>query len=144
MPKLLDVPKYTKDGHYRIDVPFTSLDHTIARFEQEYGLQINPDFQRGHVWDQKKQTAFVEHMLKGGKGSEELRFNCVNWMRDPKPPMVLVDGLQRLTAVQLFMNNRLPVFGYTLHEYEDHKLPHEGFNTPCHSGSMIFRPGKTC
>lgn len=64
----------------------------------------------------------MEHLLKSGKGSNEIRFNCRDWMRNPEPPMVLVDGLQRLTAARLFVANKLPVFGYVLQEYEDWKI----------------------
>ena len=31
------------------------------------GLQFNPDFQRGHVWTEGQQIAFMEFLLKGGK-----------------------------------------------------------------------------
>ena len=105
MPRIQDIPKYTLDGNYRVDVPFSSIERTISEFEEEYKLQINPDFQRGHVWDRQKQIAFVEHLLQGGKGSDEIRFNCPGWNGDFRGPMVLVDGLQRLTAVRLFLSN---------------------------------------
>ena len=113
-----DIPKYTEDGHYRADVPIEHLEMTIQRWLESVNLDINPDFQRGHVWDKDKQIAFVEHLLKGGQGSKEIRFNCPNWQRRNIGRMVLVDGLQRLTAVRLFMSDKLPAFGSTLSQFD--------------------------
>ena len=114
-----DIPQLTSDGNYRVDVPLNYLEKYIRGLKEDHNVQLNPDFQRGHVWSTEQQIAFVEHILRGGIGSNELRFNCVGWMGSFKGPMVLVDGLQRLTAVRKFMANKIPAFGYYLDEYAD-------------------------
>lgn len=115
-----DIPQYTRDAAYRVDVPLDSVESTLARYRKsaEDGLQLEPDFQRAHVWSTQKRRAYVEHLLRGGHASREIRFNCPGWMRDFRGPMTLVDGLQRLTAVRMFANSRLPVFGRYFHQFE--------------------------
>ena len=117
--KFQDIPQYTQDGHYRVDVPIRFLPKTIESYQEEYGLEMNPDFQRGHVWDESKQVAFVEHVLKGGQGSNEIRFNHPGWMSHFQDHMVLVDGLQRLTSILRFLNNEITAFGTYYQDFED-------------------------
>ena len=113
-----DIKKFTRDGHYRIDVSWDYVGKWVDS-HTDVDIQLNPDFQRAHVWTENQQRAFVEFVLRGGTGSKELRFNCVGWMQDWKGPMVLVDGKQRLKAVQKFMRNDLKVFGHKFSDFED-------------------------
>ncbi len=119
-----DIEPYTKDANYSVNVPVYDINRTIEYFQERNQLELNPDFQRGHVWNTDKKIAFVEHTLRGGKGAEIIRFNCVGWMRTYKGPFVLVDGLQRITALTDFLNNKIPVFGTLYKDYKD-KLPHK-------------------
>ena len=117
MPNFQSIPKYIQDGSYQVNCDLENLDVNIRRYETEYGLQICPDFQRGRVWTEAQQIAYVEHLLRGGKGSELIRFNHPGWFRSFKGDMVLVDGLQRLTAALRFVWNDLPVFGHYREEW---------------------------
>ena len=70
----------------------TALDRAV----ELYAINIDVDFQRGHVWTQRQQELFVGHVLEGGEA----------------PPLILnegprgefckicdlIDGKQRLTA----------------------------------------------
>lgn len=116
--KFTDVPQFIDDGHYRVDVGWTDVEGWLER-QFEIGLDIDPDFQRAHVWDEQKQVAYVEFCLRGGRGSNEIRFNCVGWMNSFEGPFVLVDGKQRLQAVRKFMNNEIRAFGLLYNEFED-------------------------
>lgn len=119
MARFTDIVPYTMDGKYKVDVP---LDHLLAqldRYRQHHKLELCPDFQRGRVWSDDKQIAFVEHLLRGGTGSNTIRFNCTGWMRRRQQDMVLVDGLQRITATTRFLCDEIPAFGSFYHEYED-------------------------
>jgi hypothetical protein len=121
--KFADIPQFTKDSPYKVNVGWDDLarhfDHyrDIKKNDPEF-LQLDPDFQRGHVWTEEKQIAYIEFVLKGGKSSRELQFNCPGWMNSFKGPMQLVDGKQRLQAVQRFMNNEIPAFGFLLNQFE--------------------------
>lgn len=88
------------------------------------GLQLDPDFQRAHVWDRQKQVAYVEYVLRGGKFSKDLYFNCADWNGYKTQPIVLVDGKQRLQAVRLFMAGELEVFGNLTIDCFEGRLPH--------------------
>lgn len=67
--------------------------------------KLNPDFQRRHRWDAEKQSRLIESFI----------------MNVPIPPIFLyedklshyevMDGLQRLTAIQEFYNNKLELSG---------------------------------
>jgi glycosyltransferase involved in cell wall biosynthesis len=86
---------------------------------KDLGLELNPDFQRGHVWTEQQQIKYIEHLLRGGKTATTLYFNHPNWMGNFEGEFVCVDGLQRLTAIQKFMNNEIPAFDTYLDEFED-------------------------
>lgn len=121
-PKFSLIPKFTKTSRYHCDIPWTSLESTLAGYAKDYGLELEPDFQRAHVWDAKKQSAYVEFCLRGGKSSKEIYWNSPAFGRNEKKSpeaIVLVDGLQRLTAVRKFMNNEIKVCGYRFNEYTD-------------------------
>jgi hypothetical protein len=127
MPKFSDIPKMTKTPCYHVNISLDDMIDTFERYTKEYGLDLNPDFQRPHVWTEEKQIAYVEFVLRGGQSSKTILLNMPNWMHwkqdvfetGGKNCMVIVDGKQRLEAVRRFLNNEIPVFGYTLNQYED-------------------------
>lgn len=120
--KYSDIPQFTRSGAYNVNVPFDYVKSEINHFIEDYGLQLNPDFQRGHVWTKEQQIAFVEFLLRGGKSSKVIYFNCPSWLGNPYVTsyndFVVVDGLQRLTAVLAFMNDEIPAFGIYHKDYE--------------------------
>lgn len=125
--KFLDIPQFTKQGSFQVNVPFTSVLNWIETMQKDMDLQLNPDFQRGHVWVEEQQIAYIEFLLKGGKSSRIICFNCPYWNSGKKreyeyKDFVCVDGLQRITAVTLFMDNKIKVFGSLYHEFTD-KIP---------------------
>lgn len=121
--KFSEIPQLTRSATYRVHQSWKDLEHVIERYQREEfsaKLDIDPEFQRGHVWTEKQQIAYIEFKLKGGEGSELLFFNCIGWMQNFKGPFVLVDGKQRLNAVLRFMRNEIPVFGgHYLKDFED-------------------------
>lgn len=117
--KFDDIPKFTKDADYQVNQPWKFLLDSMTIYLVQHRLDMNPDFQRGHVWNQKQRIAYVEYILKGGISGRTIYFNHPGWMSDFKGDFVLVDGLQRLTSVMQFLNNKFPVFGYLYKEYTD-------------------------
>jgi uncharacterized protein with ParB-like and HNH nuclease domain len=122
MVSIKDIKKFTSWGNYTVDIEWGYLPKFINDFVGQ-GLQIEPDFQRGHVWSVKHQTAYVEFGLRGGKSGREILFNNPNWTHyrtSEYEDFVLVDGLQRITAVTKFINNELKVFdGYLFSDFTD-------------------------
>jgi len=104
-----EIKQLTRQGNYEVSQPLLYLDEVIERYEK-YGLNLDVEFQRAHVWSEDQQIAFVEFILRGGQ-TQPLLFNHPNWLGSWKGNMVLVDGKQRLTALLKFIKNDLKVFG---------------------------------
>jgi len=119
--KFRDIPQFTRNGSWECDFSISSAVRQIENWDKEFGVNLEPDFQRGHVWTEEQQIAWLEFLFKGGKTSRVIYFNNPNWDKneDNKDDMVCVDGLQRLTAIKRFINNEIKVFGYYFNEYED-------------------------
>lgn len=126
--KFSDIKPFTRDGDYEVNVGLKYIESTIRDYTEDYGLELNPDFQRGNVWTEEQQISYVEFFLKGGKTARVIYFNCpffkFGTLEDYKNgkfemPMVCVDGLQRMTALRRFLSNDLPVFGTYLNDFED-------------------------
>jgi len=117
--KFSDIPRFTRAPCYHVDVSLEYLPVYIKDLQENYNLNMSPDFQRGHVWSVSQQIAYVEYLLKGGSSGREIYFNSPNWMSDFKGEMVIMDGLQRITAVLDFINNKIPVFNTYHNQFED-------------------------
>lgn len=122
MPRFRDIPQFPH-CRYRCDVSWDWLEQHIAnqaeRSEGMAVLDLEPDFQRAHVWNEEQQIAYVEYILRGGTSGKELYFNCTGWGRDWRGPYVIVDGKQRLEAARRFLRDEIPAFGYTINQYDD-------------------------
>jgi len=108
-------------AHYAIDVPWTYLDDTLKHWST-YNLNLEPDFQRAHIWTVDQQERYVEWILQGGESGCDLYFNHPKWDRmaiDDGDEMVLVDGKQRLQAVQDFLAGKVRAFGHLFPDYTD-------------------------
>lgn len=120
--KFKDIPKFTQRPPYHVNTDLDDIETWIQDNINELGLQMNPDFQRGHVWTKEQQTAYMEYLLKGGSSGKDFYFNRVGGMNDfgnLKSDFVCVDGLQRITAIFSFLHNEIPVFGHYLRDFED-------------------------
>jgi hypothetical protein len=105
------IPKFTGFPTYRVNINWNNLQSTIS----QYNLDIDPDFQRGHVWTLEQQVAYIEFRIRGGMSGRELYANNPGISSGADSPTVLVDGKQRITAVLAFMGNKVPVFGGNLY-----------------------------
>lgn len=109
-----DIPQFTPSAPYTVHGAWHNIEDQLKDWnEVAYGspLNLDPDFQRGHVWTEKKQREYVEFILRGGQSSKDIYMNHPRWMDSFKGEMTLVDGKQRLEAVRKFMRNELKVFG---------------------------------
>lgn len=119
--RFMEIPQLTRYGSYEVHVDWQSLSRHLDQLNDVGTLELDPDFQRGRVWPTSKKIAYIEYCLRGGRHSRTLLFNCASWNNGAigKQPVQLVDGLQRLTAVQDFMADKIDVFGKKYSEYED-------------------------
>lgn len=120
--KFKDIPQFTHEGTYQVNMEWKYFVDWIQANIQEDELELNPDFQRGHVWTEDQQIAYIEFRLRGGKSGRIVYLNHPGWMGNFQGDFVCVDGLQRITAVRRFINNEIKVFGHYYREFED-RLP---------------------
>lgn len=120
--KFSDIKKFTSEGNYTTNMELKYFLEWIKENTEELGLQLNPDFQRGNVWSEQQQIAYIEYLIKGGKSARTVYFNHPGWMDSFNGEFVCVDGLQRITAIQRFVNNEIKVFEHYLNEYEDSNI----------------------
>lgn len=116
-PRFRDLPKFPR-ATYEISVEWPDLERHIGRDDGLPFIMV-PDYQRGHVWSEAQQIAYVEYGLMGGENSMVITTNCPGWMADFRGPYELVDGLQRVTAVLRWQRNEIPAFGHYRREYVD-------------------------
>jgi len=119
------VKKHTSVGNYTISVPLDYFNDYLEKQINKGGLQLNPDFQRGHVWTEDQQIKYVEFVLRSQDTSisQPIYLNHQNWMTTYEGDYVCVDGLQRLTALKKFIDGDLRVFGgYTINEIDNLNL----------------------
>ncbi len=111
-----DITQFTRGANYKVTIPWSYLESGLGSY-LEQGLDLDPDFQRAHVWTREQQIRYVEYILRGGISGRDIYTNCAGWMRSFSGPFVLVDGKQRLQAVRLFLAGEIPAFDHFIGEY---------------------------
>jgi hypothetical protein len=109
--KFADIPQISQPV-YSVHHFLHTLPSTIKKYQEEHlcPLNLEPDFQRIHVWTPKQQSRYIEFILSGGNSSKDFYFNCPGWQGSYDGPFELVVGKQRLTACLDFMAGKVPVF----------------------------------
>lgn len=100
----------------------------MSQLEKDFGgLELNPEFQRGHIWTVEQQTSYVENVMRGvvSTAGTVVQFNCKNWPGIPQQPdsdladgVQCIDGLQRLTSVTEYLDGRIKPFGKGLQKWD--------------------------
>lgn len=120
LTRFRDVPQLMTAGQWECGFPIVRIGKQLDDWKHEYSLDIDPDFQRFHVWTAAQQTAWMEYLLRGGRTGRTIYFNAYDWSRTPQDKgMVLVDGKQRLEALRRFFANEIPAFGSYYREFTD-------------------------
>jgi len=104
-----DIPKLIPTGNYCVTSDLDYLKETFTRYVEDLGLNLDPDFQRQHVWNDQQRIKYVEFILQDGK-TPPIYLNHENWMGSFEGDFVIVDGKQRITSLLMFLNNKFPVF----------------------------------
>ena len=115
-----DIPQFTSCRNYGVE---WSLFRHFCRYidgEIEAGLVLNPDFQRGHVWTEEQQVAYIEYLLMGGMSGRTIYLNAKDIGSPSREAQdyVCVDGLQRITAIQRFYRDEIAAFGHHYSQFE--------------------------
>ncbi len=102
-------------GDYPIDTLLIRNEnrtvHDVLRRIEKGSFVMDPDFQRDFIWSEDKQSKLIESVLM------RIPLPVFYLAENSKGQMVVVDGLQRLSTFQRFVNNDLKL-----------KLPHPDLN----------------
>lgn len=126
---------------YGFDVSFKDLENQISQLTRDWNLDLNPDFQRGHVWNDSQRRAYMEGIFNNTVTEHQrvIQFNSPTWVETSPPncdipdSMQIIDGLQRLTTVRRFLDGQVHPFGMS---YEE--LKQTDFNPDRFSFSFKF------
>lgn len=112
-----EIEGFSKDedaawGDYPIDTLLIRNEnrtvHDVLRRIEKGAFVMDPDFQRDFIWPEDKQSKLIESVLM------RIPLPVFYLAEDDEGRMVVVDGLQRLSTFQRFVNNDLRL-----------KLPHQ-------------------
>ena len=106
--------------NYAIHLGWDYLEDHLQK-EEAVGLELNPDFQRGHTWTLAQRVAYIEHVLLGGEVGKAILVgqtlgpggrDVVNRADGSiyVPNYTLVDGKQRMESVRMFLRGEFRVF----------------------------------
>jgi hypothetical protein len=92
-------------GDYPIDTMLIRNEnrtvHDVLRRIDQESFIMDPDFQREFIWPEDKQSKLIESVLM------RIPLPVLYLAEDPDGRMVVVDGLQRLSTFQRFVNGEL-------------------------------------
>ena len=92
-------------GDYPIDTVLIRNEnrtvHDVLRRIEQGSFVMAPDFQRDFIWPEDKQSKLIESVLM------RIPLPVFYLAEDDQGRMVVVDGLQRLSTFQRFVNNEL-------------------------------------
>lgn len=117
--QLIELIRPLRTAKWSADYRWDTLESSLQNLGADYGgLELIPDFQRGHVWTEAQQVHFIENVLRGvvSRHSYQIQFNCPQWNEDPSDSdlpkgLQCVDGLQRFTAITRFVRGEVKPFG---------------------------------
>ena len=96
---------------YSVTIEFSYLESQIER-NLRYGLDLNPEFQRQHVWTEAQRVAYLEHILTGGETGKDILLGDTGepGIDGKSPNFVIIDGRNRLAAIRAFVAGEIRVF----------------------------------
>ena len=96
---------------YSVDVPIAHIETQLAMLASdgpELAPDLDPEYQRAHVWTRDQQVRFIEYLLLGGEVSRNITFAVEGDVALSR--WRLIDGKQRLTAIRAFIALEFGVF----------------------------------
>lgn len=86
----------------RVEPSTMSLRQVYDMIRDE-DINLSPDFQRNAIWDNRRKCRLIESILL------RIPLPVFYFSADKEGKLSVVDGLQRLTAIKEFMDNKLPL-----------------------------------
>lgn len=94
-----DIPRYNPDEIYVENKPF-SIKQLIDLINTN-DLELSPNFQRNFIWDKTRQSRLIESIFLG------LPLPSIYLSQYDDGILTVVDGLQRLSTIKNFIDNKL-------------------------------------
>lgn len=92
-------PGYGPDDIFVENKPFSLRQ--ISDLIKEGDIELTPDFQRNFIWDKTRQSRLIESILLG------LPLPSIYLSQYKDGRLTVVDGLQRLSTIKSFLDNKL-------------------------------------
>lgn len=102
IPETIDKIKPYDPELIRVEPNNISLREAFMMISND-DINLSPDFQRNVVWDNGRKSRLIESILL------RIPLPVFYFSADRKGILSVVDGLQRLTAIKEFMENKLPL-----------------------------------
>lgn len=111
---------------YTVDIHITDLSRFMRNGAFRYGMDMAPSFRRGPVWSRAQQEAYITSFLRGMPTAQS---NLIQWNSPAfggkkhlivglhKTALVIVDGLQRITALEAFVRGDITLANWISYEY---------------------------
>lgn len=80
-----------------------SLSHVVELITKWKKIDLNPDFQREYIWDNKRKSRLIESLMLN------IPIPAFYIAETKSGVSQVVDGLQRLTTIKEFLNNEFPL-----------------------------------
>lgn len=117
------IPQYPRAA-WEVDVHWHEVVRSLNLLDFYRNLDLDPDFQRGHVWTDEQRRAWVEYVLQGGETGRNVTFVTDDWRSGEEATFIaILDGKQRLETVQRFLRGEVRIFadavkpeGYAVNE----------------------------
>lgn len=111
-----------KPGYGPKDIIVNPDNYSISdlmRMIEQGDIEIAPRFQRNFVWDKTRQSRLIESIFLG------LPLPAIYLSEYDDGRMTIVDGLQRISTIRDFMNNKLRLCNMEYFDYCNGKTFHE-------------------
>lgn len=101
-----DIPEHS-DSHKPYDPELIDVRESPMSVQQVHlmindgDINLSPDFQRNVVWDAKRRSRLIESILL------RIPLPVFYFSQGKDGKLSVIDGLQRLTAIQCFLDNKL-------------------------------------
>lgn len=97
---------HIKDLHKPLRGSVVSVSLDFLKMELDRGYDLDPDFQRDHVWTDEQASEFVGFILEGGRTGQPIVVNTRRY--EDEGIKIVVDGKQRLTSLLRWLDGEIP------------------------------------
>jgi len=142
LPHKTEYPqRLTEDDDVRLNFQQRHIAHLLRLMVDECGIDLDADYQRGHVWNLNQKEALIDSIFKN---VDIGKFTVIKrpWGDNPNVPATpllyeALDGKQRITAIYEFYTGKFTYKGkyfYELHPMDRHHFKEYGISYAESSG----------